>query len=109
MSEIQILLQELASKNLQSKVGFMLAWMNLSKDGKFGFLGHNTFESQLPIAIDFFISTEREWQDRTKENLTRLPFAEFFWLRAENEFIQLKDDFVQRINSIIKGESNEHT
>ena len=86
---------------------FLLAWFNINDDKLFGFQGGLKFKEQISPAIKFYQETQKEWQERTLNNLTRLSFIEFFIFSALEEGILLVQDFNNRITEELKEVENE--
>ena len=105
MDNIQIITEAKQLKPLTNKqLSFILAWYQDIKDKEFGFRDIRGFKVQLKAAIDFYLETEREWQEKVLKNETKLSFIEFFECTAGWEGIDLPINFKDRIT---KGETNE--
>ncbi len=72
-------------------------WLVGKKDKEFGFREANGMEQQIEMAIEFLLRTEREWQDRIRENKTSLTFPLYFEYKARAEDIALPTDFQDKI------------
>ena len=79
---------------------FLLKWFEINKDKKFGFQGTRDIEEQLNLAIEFLQHIQKEWQDRTRDNLTSLSFNKYFLYTALGEGMDLPINF----DELIKGE-----
>lgn len=99
---------------------FLLDWCDSSeksKDQEFGFWEVRGFTEQLKMAIDFYLKTEREWQEKIKEDRTNLSFKEYFLYKTVEQGINLSPKFVHSllheklhkkiVKSLIKGDTNE--
>lgn len=73
---------------------FLINWYFDQKDQEFGFREVKSFHEQLKMAVDFYKTTEREWQERILNNQTRFTFEEYFLEKAKGEMIDLPDKFV---------------
>ena len=104
MDDREIIIKAKQIKHLTNKqLLFIVSWFSDVKDKEFGFRDTVGFQAQLTKAIDFYLSTELEWQNKVLKNETSLPFLKFFQYTAVMEGIDLPDDF----NKKIKGETDE--
>ena len=83
---------------------FLWCWLKFNGDKLFGFRGGLKFEDQFNEAVKYLQETEREWQDRIKDNRTSLNFIEFFTYFSITDRIELVNDF----NNLMKGMNDEY-
>jgi len=78
---------------------FLIKWYFAvgKKDKEFGFREAQGLDQQLEMAVEFLQKTEREWQDRVRENKTSLTFPLYFEYKARAEDIALPTDFQDKI------------
>ena len=98
MDDREIIIACKQHKNLTNKqLLFIVNWFSHVKDKEFGFRDTSGFQAQLTKAIDFYLSTELEWQNRILKNETSLPFLKFFQYTAVIEGIDLPENFNKKL------------